>query len=108
MSEIAAREMTAQEWAEKIAGLGVDQIAIALRAAEQRGERKGRSQLDGAVWHFETAYRYAVNASKCVAPCPDAADLLESAETFARIGYDEWRKAMPEHPNVHTMPIIGG
>lgn len=105
MSEMAAREMTAQEWAEKIAGLGVDQIAIALRAAEQRGERKGRAQLEGAVSHFENAYRYAVNASKRGA---DGADLLESAETFARIGYDEWRKAMPEHPNVHTMPIIGG
>lgn len=90
MSDRAAREMTPSEWAERLAGKSVDEIAIALAAAESRGRRKGRSDLAQAVYHFEIAYRYAVNASR---PGANAADLLTSAQTFASIGYEEKAKA---------------
>lgn len=84
MSDIAAREMTATEWAERLVGKSSEEIAFALSSAESRGISRGLNAMRGAADHFEVAYRYAVNASK---PGADAQDLLSSAETFARIGY---------------------
>ena len=100
MSEMAAREMTPQEWAERLTGASVDEIAMALGVAEARGKAKGRQSLEGAVSHFETAYRYAVNANR---PGADAKDLLASAETFAKIAYDEWFKDVRNLPK--PLPI---
>lgn len=88
--EMAAREMTAEEWAERLVGQSRDAIATALRAAEARGRRRGQSDLRGAADHFEVAYRYATNAHR---PDADRDDLLASAAMFAGIGYDELRKA---------------
>ena len=90
MSEMAARDMTTDEWADRIVGKGRDDIAIALAAAEARGKRAGLRAMRAAADHFETAYRYAVNAHS---PGADAADMLASAETMAGIGYDEMRRA---------------
>jgi len=87
--EKAAREMTPQEWGERLVGSTAEELAMAISAALARGHRHGRQSLEGAVGHFETAYRYAVNASK---PGADMTDLLASAETFATIGYEEWLK----------------
>lgn len=90
-NDVAARDATAEEWASRLAGADVSQLAGAIAAAEARGRRKGRDDLRGAVDHFEVAYRYAVNASR---PGADQQDLLASAETFARIAYDQLRKVI--------------
>ena len=90
--DMSVREMTAREWAEKIVGSDVDQLTLVISAAMARGERKGRKQMSGAAEHFETAYRYAVNAATIGQS--GAADLLASAEIFAKVGYDEQRKAI--------------
>ncbi len=87
---VAAREMTAEEWAERLVGRSREDIAIALRAAEARGRREGQRALRSAADHFETAYRYAVNAS---VPGADKSDLLQSADTFAAMGYDGLRQS---------------
>ena len=88
-SECSAREMTADEWAGRLIGASRDVIALAFSGALARGYREGRNSMQGAVDHFEIAYRYAVNASD---PNNDAPDLLASAEIFAQIGYDESRE----------------
>ena len=87
--DIAAREMTPEEWAERLVGASADDIAVAIASAIERGRCKGRKELQGAVDHFEVAYRYAINASRAGA---DASDLLASAETMANIAYGELRK----------------
>lgn len=89
MNGMAAREMTFEEWAQRLVGSSADEIAVALRGAEARGHRRGRDSLSGATNHFEVAYRYAVNASR---PGADAEDLLASAKVFADIAYGEWFK----------------
>jgi len=87
--EMAAREMTHDEWAEQLVGQNQAALALALATAEARGRRHGRASLEGALHHFEVAYRYAVNSHRTGA---DKADLLASAETFAKIAYDAMRK----------------
>lgn len=91
MSDTACREMTADEWADRLVDADKSAIAAALTAAEARGRRKGQNDLRPAADHFEVAYRYAVNAHRAGA---DSSDLLASAETFARIGYEELRKSV--------------
>lgn len=90
MSDQAFREMTIEEWSERIVGKSKGEIAVALSAAEQRGRRTGQRHLRSAVYHYEVAYRYARNASDLGA---NKADLLESAATFAQMGHEDLIKA---------------
>ena len=90
MSDVAAREMTADEWAFQLVGASKDDLAIAIQAAEARGYRRGQVSMRGALDHFEVAYRYAVNASGYGVDRPD---LLASAKMFADIGYAEMQKS---------------
>lgn len=95
--EQAMREMTADEWAAIVVGKSQDEIAVALKAAEGRGYRSGRHSLEGAVHHFEIAYRYAAGAQDRIgksfegmAEAEYVADAFEAAKIMAKIAYEEW------------------
>ena len=98
MSDQAAREMTPEEIAAKDVGCDEKRLAEIVRYAEQRGFHRGRRSLEGAVTHFETAYRYAQGAKERMGKTgPDGEaeteyvnDAFASAEIMANIAYKEW------------------
>lgn len=101
MTDQAMREMTPEEIGAADAGCGADRLTQIVRAAEARGYQRGRRALEGAVTHFESAYRSAYGVRerlKATHPLPDPgmslAEYIEdgfaSAEIMARIGYEEW------------------
>jgi hypothetical protein len=90
--------MTPEEIAAKDVGCDEKRLAEIVRYAEQRGFHRGRKSLEGAVEHFECAYRYAVNAKERIGKTgPDGEaepeyvnDAFESANIMAGIAYKEW------------------
>lgn len=103
MTDTAAREMTPAEWAAKLVGADSEILEQAIIAAEMRGVWLGRRSLEGAVDHFETAYRYAAGARERIGKTgPDGEpehayvnDAFEAAAIMAKIGYEEWYKMKP-------------
>jgi hypothetical protein len=95
--EQAMRELTIEEWANRVAVASVGDIRIMLHGMESRAYRKGRKSMTPVAESFERAYRYALIAleRKDLPPeaCPggeDASVLLSAAKEAAASGYRDW------------------